>query len=403
MVDLEGNSASSRTSPALRTFERSGGKGYPGDRTVIVTPGPVIRAADLGTPSPSAPESFLPQGRQRFYRNGRSALAAALSLKGIGEGARVLVPAYICQSVVTAIRSVGSEVDFYPISSSLEPDLGAIERLLSSSTSSLLAVHYFGFPMHGFDPTRKLCREKDVVLIEDCAHALFSRTNDRLLGSDGDAAIFSFRKSLPVPEGGALVLRDGPTESGARLPVREIPALLREVAFAAEDLIGASLRFRMVARPGVLERLYDADDRAQPHRDEPIGRLSKRMFFRQRPAEIAAARRRNFDHVGAALQDAGFSLLIGAVAPPGSCPVGLPVLVPERDRVRASLYRRGVGTRTFWDRLPKELPLDRFPGSTYLRDRILVLPVHHTLDEKRIRMMIDVLVDVRDALVGDHP
>ena len=46
---------------------------------------------------------------------------------------------------------------------------------------------------------------ESVVLIEDCAHALYARTGTVLPGSFGDYAIASTRKFIPGAEGGALV------------------------------------------------------------------------------------------------------------------------------------------------------------------------------------------------------
>jgi len=46
---------------------------------------------------------------------------------------------------------------------------------------------------------------KGLLLIEDCAQALLSKFGESPLGSFGDVAIFSIRKTLPVPDGGALV------------------------------------------------------------------------------------------------------------------------------------------------------------------------------------------------------
>src|SRR5207245_6549749 len=68
----------------------------------------------------------------------------------------------------------------------------------------LYLIHYVGFP----GPVQELsvaCRARRLLLIEDCAQALLSNCAERPLGSFGDVAIFSIRKTLPVPDGGALV------------------------------------------------------------------------------------------------------------------------------------------------------------------------------------------------------
>jgi hypothetical protein len=65
--------------------------------------------------------------------------------------------------------------------------------------------------------------------------------------------------------------------------------------------------------------------------------------------------------------------------PAGACPLGLPLVAEDRDRWRDSLLRHGVNVRTYWEQLPSAVDTDRFPDAAWLRDRILVLPVHQGL------------------------
>ena len=58
-----------------------------------------------------------------------------------------------------------------------------------------------------------------VAVIEDAAHGLFSLDPaGRPLGSRGDAAVFCPRKSLGVPDGGAVLVRDGSPRTVERRP-----------------------------------------------------------------------------------------------------------------------------------------------------------------------------------------
>ena len=70
-----------------------------------------------------------------------------------------------------------------------------------------MLIHYLGFP-GPVQEVRALCQRRGLALIEDCAHALFSRLGDRSLGTFGDLAIFSPWKSLPLPDGGLLRVND---------------------------------------------------------------------------------------------------------------------------------------------------------------------------------------------------
>ena len=56
---------------------------------------------------------------------------------------------------------------------------------------------------------KQLAEQHGLPLIEDCALSLLSADGDTPLGTTGDVAIFCLYKTLPVPNGGAMVV-NGP-------------------------------------------------------------------------------------------------------------------------------------------------------------------------------------------------
>lgn len=151
-------------------------------------------------------KEILPEGATRYYSLARWALVDALRACGVGPGDRVLVPGLICREVLASINLLDATPVFYPVSPELRAgfshgDLG--------QAKAVLAVNYFGFPQ-GLEMFRQYCERTGAALIEDNAHGLLSRDeNGQLLGSRGDAGIFSFRKTVALPGGGALVLGGG--------------------------------------------------------------------------------------------------------------------------------------------------------------------------------------------------
>ena len=88
-------------------------------------------------------------------------------------------------------------------------DLNMIERLIkSSNVKAILAVHYFGFPCET-DALVELCKRYDVRVVEDCSHSYLTEIDGRSVGCFGDMAIYSMRKTLATPDGGALKLNVG--------------------------------------------------------------------------------------------------------------------------------------------------------------------------------------------------
>ncbi len=71
-------------------------------------------------------------------------------------------------------------------------------------------VHIGGHLAFRTDEIAKLCKEKNIVLLEDCAHAHGASWNGKKPGTWGDAGIYSFyaTKTISTGEGGMLVTKN---------------------------------------------------------------------------------------------------------------------------------------------------------------------------------------------------
>jgi len=306
--------------------------------------------------------------------SGRVALAAALQRLGLKAGQRVLLPAYLCPSVLAPLEHLGLEPDLYPLTPNLEPDWAGLKSRLAGA-GAMVAIHYWGFPQP-VGQVAGLAREAGVPLIEDCALALFSRRGERLLGSFGQAAVFSLTKSLPTPDGGLLWLADqeagGPPPAGAnRLGLAGL------LAYRGEDLIKFSPRTFLLASPALRARAYQRQE-GPGQWGRPISETSWAITQRIQAAPLVFARREKFMAWVEALGGRAGIRPFFAELPEGVCPLGFPVLAPEgrRDAIRDGLHRRGVAVRSFWDTLPALVNEAEFPQSVRISRRIMTLPVH---------------------------
>jgi dTDP-4-amino-4,6-dideoxygalactose transaminase len=95
----------------------------------------------------------------------------------------------------------------------LNMDLDDLSRKISKKTKVIFLVHWGGYPMD-LDKLKEIQNKAFLnfgfkpVIIEDCAHALGSKFNGRVIGSHGNICTFSFQaiKHLTSVDGGALVL-----------------------------------------------------------------------------------------------------------------------------------------------------------------------------------------------------
>jgi dTDP-4-amino-4,6-dideoxygalactose transaminase len=142
--------------------------------------------------------------------NGTHALVAALAACEIGEGDEVVVPALTFVATATAVLAVNATpviVDIDP--DTLCMDIAAAEAAITPRTRAILTVHVAGTAAD-LDALVELCSRRNLVLLEDCAHAHGTRWRGRGVGSWGSFGCFSFEshKLMTAGEGGAVITRD---------------------------------------------------------------------------------------------------------------------------------------------------------------------------------------------------
>jgi perosamine synthetase len=144
------------------------------------------------------------------FSAGRVALYALLNSLGIGSGDEVLlqVPTHVV--VPNAIRYAGARPVFVDCSlDNYNIDFADAERKITSRTRALVLQHTFGIPAD-IDRALALVSRYNLVLIEDCVHALGAEYRGRRLGSFGHAAFFSTEetKTISSTMGGVAVTND---------------------------------------------------------------------------------------------------------------------------------------------------------------------------------------------------
>jgi len=341
----------------------------------------------------------LPRDRTTLTYLGRHAAAVACRRLGIGPGDEVLMPSYNCGVEVEAVLSVGASVVLYRVDHRLEVDVEDVRLRITPWTRAVYATHGFA----GVAPLRELrglCREFGLFLIEDCALALFASDTDGLAGRDADAAVFSFKKTLPVPDGGALVLRR-PWPQSPREFVRPSPSrVLRRTLglLRRPGRCGPACR-TAPRRPDMPDSYYWDKTNAR----WSISRMTLGILAQIDPPWVVARRRANYERLCAGLEGAPGVKPLVARLPDGACPVALPVVSRERDRLVDELRRRGVAAVAWWAGFHRGLPWDDFPEACRLKNSVVALPVHQDLDVDAVDRVARAVVDAARATSPSRP
>jgi len=135
-----------------------------------------------------------------FFK-GRVALYAILRAAGIGLDDEVLLPGFTCVVVPAAVIYTGATPTFYDINPRQlngDPD-DAVNRI-TEHTRAIIVQHTFGVPAD-LGRLKEVCKERGILLIEDCAHAMGATLDGQQVGTLGDAAFASLQWSKLVTTG----------------------------------------------------------------------------------------------------------------------------------------------------------------------------------------------------------
>jgi dTDP-4-amino-4,6-dideoxygalactose transaminase len=165
--------------------------------------------------------------------NGSSALLLALKATGFRRDEHMLVSSYGFIATANAVRHAGGEPiflgpakPFYPVVT-----FDQVKNFFASEVDSVNRFRRTGKTIHGFlynepyglasadlEEIARFLENRELILIEDASQAVGVRLGDRMLGTIGQAAVFSFNgnKTLTVGAGGAMVSGNSSWNARAR-------------------------------------------------------------------------------------------------------------------------------------------------------------------------------------------
>ncbi len=147
-----------------------------------------------------------------------TALHLAMVLAGLGPGDEVVVPSLSFIATANAPRYVDATPVFADVDlASQNLTAETVEAVLTPATRAVIVVDQGGAPAD-VEAIGRVCRERDIVLIEDAACALGSTYAGRPSGAAAELATFSFhpRKLVTTGEGGMLLCQSPEVAERAR-------------------------------------------------------------------------------------------------------------------------------------------------------------------------------------------
>jgi dTDP-4-amino-4,6-dideoxygalactose transaminase len=136
---------------------------------------------------------------------GRTALCLGLQAVGVDKR-EVIIPSFICTVVRHAVVAAGGVPRFVDLNlEDFTINLDDLRRKISEKTKVIVLPHYFGRVARNIHDAISLAKENNLILVEDCAHALGAEYKGKKVGTYGDFSVFSLTKNMINFGGGVLV------------------------------------------------------------------------------------------------------------------------------------------------------------------------------------------------------
>ena len=157
-----------------------------------------------------------------------AALHVSMIAAGLGPGDEVITTAMtFCATVNAIIHSGATPVlaDIEPDSLNIDPN--EIEKKITGRTKAIIPVHFAGRPCN-MDAIMAIADKHDLIVIEDCAHAIETEWKGQKAGTFGDFGCFSFyvTKNVVTGEGGMVMAKK--SENIERIKVLSLHGMTKD-------------------------------------------------------------------------------------------------------------------------------------------------------------------------------
>lgn len=146
-------------------------------------------------------------------------IALEIVIRALGLTGEVIVPSFTFVATPHSLQwqqitPVFCDID--PATHNLDPR--RVEEMITPRTTGIIGVHVWGRPC-AIEPLTEIAERRGIKLLFDAAHAFACSYKGRMIGSFGDAEVFSFHatKFFNTFEGGAVVTNNDELAAQIRL------------------------------------------------------------------------------------------------------------------------------------------------------------------------------------------
>ena len=325
--------------------------------------------------------------------NATSALHLSIKAHGIGNGDEVIVPDMTFAATANAVVLSGAVPIFADVEKeTMNISIDSIRKKISSKTKAIIPVHFAG-KVCDIVTISKIARKNNLVVIEDCAHAIGAQYDKKHVGSFGNAGCFSFypTKNITTIEGGMVITNSKKTAEYVMSARNHglTKTLVQRYAHGKPwdyDIIESGFNYR-------LDEIRSALGLSQLKRIKKINRLRKKVFeyysnrLKHVKGLITPHSSVSNDHV--------YHLYIMRVEKNNNV---------SRDELFTQLLKYGIKTTVHYKPLHKFTTFNKFKNdnedmknSEQLYKEIISLPLYPNMPKKQQDFVIDCIIKIMNA------
>lgn len=312
------------------------------------------------------------------YSSGRAALYQILKYLKQEKGiTHLLLPDYLCRSVLVPIKNVGLEYSFYPIDEQLELIDSEFSKLYRKDTVVLL-INYFG--LKDLFSQIKFIRGMDdnAIIIEDDVQAYYEFQKP-LEGVD--FKFTSLRKTFAVPDGGLVKTKHhllrvtSPNTFGQYKAAAALLKSMRESNF--NDQI-------------YLELFEKGESLIDGEQECGMSKIAEKLYSFMNEDHVKVRRLNNAHYLIPELKKIGIKPLLSLEE--DHVPLFVPIILRNRDEVRKAMFQKEIYCPVHW-------PLDGMEisrGEQLSREELSLI-IDQRYGRKEMDEIISVLKDTINA------
>lgn len=171
---------------------------------------------------------------KKYFSSGRYACVVGLKNLNISESHKILVPNYICSSLVDKLKEYNFEYVYYKIKNNFDPDWNSLSKIKKNNIKAIMMVHYFGQPQN-IEKFLKFSKKYKIFLIEDNSHGYGNYYKGKLLGTFGDFGFSSLTKKIDNLISGGILYSKKKIASKNYIKNKYIPSIIQILKYFLKD------------------------------------------------------------------------------------------------------------------------------------------------------------------------